>query len=261
MKTATRALRVGWSTRRAWWFTATARTKERFARTALGSFWLGLSNLLSIGSLAFVYGSVFKVKDFGHYVVYLGLGLVIWNTIASAVQAAPSLLRINSGNIKNTNMHPVFYTLEEWSFQTQTFAQSFSLVLIALSLFQPSLPANLITGGMLPLLNLLLFIYWLPTLLCLIGAEYEDLFQLIPIVLQLMFLLSPILYEKDALGGLAWTADINPLYRITSSLRHALMTGEARFTQTFIIASLNVIGIAITLATLENRRRRLPFLV
>ena len=53
-----------WQMRRAWWFTATARTKARFARTFLGSFWLGLSNLLSIGALALVYGTVFKVQDF-----------------------------------------------------------------------------------------------------------------------------------------------------------------------------------------------------
>ena len=36
----------------------------RFARTFFGSFWLGLSNLLSIAALALVYGAVFKVQDF-----------------------------------------------------------------------------------------------------------------------------------------------------------------------------------------------------
>ena len=54
----------------------TTARKERFARTTLGSFWLGLSNLLSIAALAVVYGSVFKVQNL-LYVVYLGTGLVI----------------------------------------------------------------------------------------------------------------------------------------------------------------------------------------
>ena len=49
-----------WRMRRAWWFTATARSRARFARTFFGSFWLGLSNLLSIAALALVYGTVFK---------------------------------------------------------------------------------------------------------------------------------------------------------------------------------------------------------
>ena len=261
MKTAIKVLEAGWNKRRAWWFTATARTKERFARTALGSFWLGLSNLLSIASLSLVYGSVFKVKDFNHYVVYLGLGLVIWNTIASAVQSAPSLFRANAGNIKNTNIHPIFYTLEEWSFQVQTFFQSFGLVVLALSFFQPSLVWNLVTSGLLPLLNLLIFIYWLPLLLCLAGAEFEDVFQLIPIVLQLMFLLSPILYKKESLGSFAWTADINPLYRIMSGLRHALIAGSPRLEHSLAILALNILGVAISVQALEKSRTRLPFLV
>lgn len=261
MSSVLKTLRYAWVSRRAWWFTATARTKERFARTALGSFWLGISNLLSIGVLATVYGAVFKVKDFGTYVVFLGTGLVIWNAIASAVQSAPGLFRANAGNIKNTNIHPIFFTLEEWSFQVQTFFQSFGLVLLALMFIQPSLLLHLFTSGLLPLINLLIFLYWLPLLLCLLGARYEDLYQLIPIAMQLMFLLSPILYQKEALGALGWTADLNPLYRVLSNLRHALIQGELKMGQTLIVLFINLIGVLTSLWLLERQRRELPFLV
>ena len=73
-------------TRRAWWFTATSRTRARFAKTTLGSFWLGFSNLLSIGTLGIVYGTVFSVTDFKAYFIYLGIGLIIWNTISSSIE-------------------------------------------------------------------------------------------------------------------------------------------------------------------------------
>ena len=96
-----------WKARRAWWFTATARTKARFSRTFLGSFWLGLSNLLSIAALAFVYGTVFKVQDFNTYVVYLGLGLVVWNGISAAIGSAPNLFEQNQVHVHNTNMHNI----------------------------------------------------------------------------------------------------------------------------------------------------------
>lgn len=261
MNTVVKALRVGWRTRRAWWFTATARTRERFARTVLGSFWLGISNLLSIAVLSFVYGAVFKVKDFNSYVVYLGTGLVVWNAIASAVQSAPNLFKTNAANIKNTNVHPIFYTLEEWTFQIQTFLQSFALVLLALSFFQSSLILHLFVAGFLPLLNLLIFMYWFPLLLCLLGARYEDFFQLVPIVLQLVFLLTPILYMKDTLGGLGWTADFNPLYRLLSNLRHALIEGEPKFAQVLPLLLVNLLGVFASIWLLERQRRNLPFLV
>jgi lipopolysaccharide transport system permease protein len=261
MNSVAKALKIGWSTRRAWWFTASARTHERFARTALGSFWLGISNLLSIAALSLVYGAVFKVKDFNSYVVYLGVGLVVWNSIAAAVQSAPNLFKLNATNIKNSNTHPIFYSLEEWVFQLQTFFQSFGLVLLVLSFFQPGLIPNLIIHGMLPLLNLLIFIYWFPLLLCLLGARYEDFFQMIPIVLQLMFLLTPILYQKETLGSLSWTADLNPLYRILSNLRHALIQGELKSDQALSLIIINLLGVYGSVWLLERQRRHLPFWV
>ena len=78
--------------RKVWWFTAWSRTEERFARTSLGSFWLGLSNLLSISLLSVVYGTVFKVDNFNKYVVYLGLGMVLWSSISTSIGSAPNLL-------------------------------------------------------------------------------------------------------------------------------------------------------------------------
>ncbi|MCP9908198.1 phosphate ABC transporter permease, partial [Cyanobium sp. BA5m-21] len=86
-------------------------------------------------------------------------------------------------------------------------------------------------------------------------------YQLIPIAMQLMFLLSPILYQKEALGALGWTADLNPLYRVLSNLRHALIQGELKMDQTLIVLFINLIGVLTSLWLLERKRRELPFLV
>lgn len=261
MSTVSEALRFAWRSRRAWWFTATSRTRARFARTTLGSFWLGFSNLLSIAALAVVYGTVFKVQDFGRYVVFLGIGLAAWNLIAASISAAPSLFEYNSGHLRNTNIHPIFYSLEEWAFQVQTFVQSFALVLLALSFFQHNLFYNLFAAALLPLLNLTLFVYWFPLVLCLLGARYRDLFQLVPIILQLVFLLSPILYEKSKLGYLAWTADFNPLYRFLSPVRQALLQGQVSLGQAMLLLVVNLAGVMLGLWLLGRERRHLPFLV
>ena len=247
--------------RRAWWFTATARTKARFARTTLGSFWLGLSNLLSIAALALVYGTVFKVQDFNTYVVYLGLGLVVWNGISSAISSAPNLFEHNHPQVLSTNLNPIFYVLEEWSFQVQTFLQSFVLVVLVLSSFQHDLLLNLFSYGLLPLLNLFLFLFWAPAIVCLLGARYRDFYQLVPIVLQLVFLLSPILYRKDSLGTMAWTASLNPLYLVLSQLRHSLIYGEVQLSVGMLLFLLNFIGLWVSLYWLNRERRHLPFLI
>ena len=250
-----------WRIRRAWWFTATSRTRARFARTFLGSFWLGLSNLLSIAALALVYGTVFKVQDFNTYVVYLGTGLVVWNGISAAIGSAPNLFESNHAHVHNTNLNPIFYVLEEWAFQLQTFLQSFGLVVIALSWFQHSLLLNLLLYGWLPLLNLFLFLFWAPAIVCLLGARYRDFYQLVPIVLQLIFLISPILYRKDNLGAMSWTANLNPLYRVLSPVRHSLMAGEVQWSLGLLMLVINGFGLCVALRWLNRERPHLPFLI
>ena len=254
-------VRDAWRMRRAWWFTATARTRARFARTFFGSFWLGLSNLLSIAALALVYGTVFKVQDFSTYVVYLGIGLVVWNGISAAIGSAPNLFEHNHAHVLNTNLYPFFYVLEEWAFQVQTFLQSFALVVLALSWFQHNLLLNLLAYGWLPLLNLFLFLFWAPMIVCLLGARYRDFYQLVPIVLQLVFLLSPILYRKDNLGAMAWTANLNPLYRVLSPVRHSLMAGEVQWSVGLLMLAINAVGLWLALRWLNSERPHIPFLI
>ncbi len=248
-------------TRKAWWFTATSRSRARFAKTTLGSFWLGLSNLLSIVTLGIVYGTVFSVEDFTEYFIYLGFGLVIWNTISASIANAPQLFSHNASNIKNMNVKPIFYTLEEWSFQLQTFFQSFLLVLIVFLFFQSSLITNMFIYAWIPLINLFIFIYWFPLIVCLISVRFNDIAQLVPIVLQLCFLTSPILYRKESLGSLEWITNVNFIYQILDSVRMSITQGHVNYQNSLLIFFLNLIGVVFTIFLLEREGKRLPFML
>ncbi len=254
-------LKFAFRTRRVWWYTATSRTRARFVRTTLGSFWLGFSNLLSIATLGVVYGTVFKVDDFRDYFIYLGMGLIIWNTISSSIANAPNLFAHNSSNIKNMNLSPLFYTLEEWSFQIQTFFQSFILVFIVLLFLKSSLFSNFVLFSWLPLFNLIIFIYWFPLLICLISIRFTDIAQLVPIILQLVFLTSPILYRKETLGDLSWIANINFIYKILDPFRTSVIYGYINYTESIFILSINLIGLFVSLFILNLELRKLPFLL
>ena len=82
-----------------------------------------------------------------------------------------------------------------------------------------------------------------------------------PIVLQLVFLLSPILYEKKNLGALSWTADLNPLYRVLSPLRHSLIEGSMIGWQDAVLLVVNLVGIGCAAWLINRERRWLPFLI
>jgi len=251
-----------YNTRRTWWYTATCRTKARFVRTFLGSFWLGLSNLLSIAVLAGVYGTVFKVGNFKEYSIYLGLGLVVWNYISASILGSATLFENNSINIKNSNLNPLFYVLEEWGFQLQTFAQSFSLVLIVLSLIKFSLISNFIIYALPGMINLLIFLLWFPLLICIAGARFQDIYQLVPIIMQLLFLLTPILYKKENLSSLGWVADYNIFYILLSTIRDTIIFGEGiMLKKNIFVLLLNLVGLLFTLIFYKRIRRKIPFYI
>ncbi len=254
-------LKFAFKTRRAWWYTATSRSRARFARTTLGSFWLGFANLLSIATLGIVYGTVFSVSDFRSYFIYLGVGLVIWNTISASIANSPQLFAHNSSNIKNMNLKPLFYTFEEWSFQLQTFIQSFVLVFFVFLFLKFSLLSNFLLYSWIPLLNLFIFIYWFPLMVCLISVRFSDIAQLVPIVLQLVFLTSPILYRKESLGELAWITNINFIYKILDSLRLTILEGYINYQDSIVILIFNLIGLVLTIQYFDRESKRLPFLV
>ena len=238
------------------------RGQERVLRAL---FWavsgLGCPILLSIAALALVYGTVFKVQDFNTYVVYLGTGLVVWNGISAAIGSAPNLFESNHTHVHNTNLNPIFYVLEEWAFQLQTFLQSFGLVVIALSWFQHSLLVNLYcsTDGC-HLLNLFLFLFWAPAIVCLLGARYRDFYQLgANRACSWYFCLSPILYRKDNLGAMAWTANLNPLYRVLSPVRHSLMARGGSVVCRFVVVRPQSPGFMGGAALVESRTPSPPF--
>ena len=252
-------LKFAYNSRSSWWFTATARTRARFSKTIIGNYWLGLSNLLSIISLGFVYGVVFSVNDFRSYFVYLGMGLVLWNSLASAINSAPELFAHNAQNIKNTNVPIIFYTFEEWSFHLQIFLQSFSLVFICMLFFKINLLVNLMISVWFPLLNFILFIYWFPLMICILSIWYTDISQLVPVVLQILFLISPILYNKENLGDLLWISNINLPYQIISQVRDCLVFGEINIGVCFFLFLLNIFGVYISLYILQRQKKYLPF--
>ena len=255
------SFKFAFKTRKAWWYTASSRSRARFARTTLGSFWLGFSNLLSIATLGIVYGTVFSVEDFKSYFIYLGFGLVVWNSISSSISNSPNLFAHNSSNIKNMNLKPIFYTLEEWSFQLQTFFQSFILVFFVFLFFKSILFVNLLLYSWIPFLNLIFFIYWFPLLVCLISIRFTDIAQLVPIVLQLVFLTSPILYRKESLGSLGWITNFNFIYQILDPVRISIINGSINYQNSLLLLGFNFIGLFLTIKLLNFESKRLPFLL
>ena len=258
IKAITNLLRYIVLTSRTYWFTATSKTKARYARTSLGSFWLGISTLLTVVCLGTVYGTIFKVANFRDYFIYLGFGLVIWTPISEAINQAPLIFSNNSTSLKNSRIKPIFFVCQEWAFQVQSFVQAFLMVFLVFLILSPNLFWNL-GFSILHFLNLFLFLFWLQLLISLLGTKFTDLFQLLPVLTNLIFLLSPILYQKGNLASYSIIADLNPIYQILRLLRSSLINGTFNFELGLLALVTNLIFIILSLFVYVKMEKRLIF--
>lgn len=245
-------------TRKTYWFTATSKTKARYARTALGSFWLGISTLLTVMCLGSVYGTVFKVANFREYFIYLGFGLVIWTPICEAINQAPLIFINNSNSLKNSRIKPIYFVCQEWAFQIQSFLQAFIMVEIIFLIISPDLFWNL-GVSIIHFLNLFLFIFWIQLLISLLGTKFTDLFQLLPILTNLIFLLSPILYKKENLSSFGFIADYNPIYQVLRLLRNSIINGTLNLELGLLVLVVNLFLIIFSLIIYEKMEKNLIF--
>jgi len=245
---------------RAWWYSATLRTQARFQRTLLGSSWLGISNLLSVVVLAFVYGVLLKVPNPKQYFLYIAVGLTVWQFISTIISTAPTLLRDHKEKLLNTTTHPIFYFLEEWAFQIQTFLQAWAIIIVVLAIFvQPSLLWQGIFIAVLPIINLFLFCIGVQIFFALAGLLFQDLFQVIPMILQLTFLSSPVLFSKVNLGDHQWIANWNPLFLILAPVREAAILGNVAIFQQLIILFANLVACGLLVLGLGRWRQWIVF--
>ena len=202
-----------------WWYTAWTRTKARFVRTYLGSLWIGLSNLLAVCVLGSVYRFIFNVDNFKYYFGYLGVGITVWGFISGAILSCSAVSKYKRS--LNSDYSPFFSTGN--NFPILFFNTASIPILLVLIVIGTINPLSLV-GAILPFINLFLVVFFVSGVISLIGAKFKDIAQLVPVILQLIFLSSPIMFFKEAMGRAFIISKYNILYRSLSSVRtHYLM--------------------------------------
>ena len=229
------------------------RIRMQFARTLLGSSWIGLSTLISMAVLGTIYGTLTGVDDWSAYWVYVALGLVSWNTLATAINSSCTVLERARERLLNQPLPVGVVVIEEWLTTSLALLIALTAVLLVMGWLEPQLWMHLLLGGWLGLLNLLLGCLWLTLLIAPIAVSVADIHQLMPVLLQIGFLASPILFYRHSLGALGWVSDLNPLYAWVRLARDPFLGQPHWGAQALVLIGQLLLVLAL-LARLDRRR-------
>jgi len=191
------------------------------------------------------------------FVPYASAGIISWYFIASALNEG-CIAIVSSANIYKSISVPFSYSiLRMLTRGLIVYAHNFLIFVVVAAIlginFLTSLPQFLV-GLFLVTLNLA----WMVTILSVLTTRYRDIQQLIGAIITILFLITPIFWEKKALSA-TWIYQLNPFTYFIDALREPLLGGDGWTTAALVLVAFALIGWSIAFAVFAYGQRRIVF--
>lgn len=238
--------------------------RARFARSKLGAIWMIIHPLMQVLIFAIILSEVLAAKLPGidnkyAFALYLMAGILCWALFAETILKCLTLFLDNANLLKKISFPRMSLPL------IAAGGMLLNNVLLMLAIF-----AVFSVMGHLPGLQVL----WLPALIALtlvfalsiglllgvLNVFLRDVGQVVPVVLQALFWLTPIVYSLEILPeGLQQWFRLNPMYSLVSSYQNVLLFDRPPLWAELL--PVLVATIALALCALFMFRRASPEMV
>jgi len=195
---------------------------QKYVGTSLGQFWFILSPVIMIALYSIIFSNVMILKlglDQSPYAysVYLVSGLFAWVSFSTLLSTLVNSIDTNAHYLKKISIP--MYVFQISAALSQTIAFGISMILAVLFLLVVDFPLSPMLFLLLPLIALqLLFTFSLGVILSLFVPFFKDIKVVVPIILQLWFWITPIIYFKDIVPQKYHILfSINPFYYFIES--------------------------------------------
>jgi len=225
--------------------------KERYVGTGLGQLWYILSPIITIFIYTVVFSDFMKMKldivdNSYSYSIYLVPGLLAWTSFSTILMRLNGSILEKANLIKKISVPTYVYQLSIVITEFGILMISYSLALIFLLLVDH--PITLTFFYLIPILLIqTIFAFAIGVILSLFTPFFRDFKEAIPIVVQLWFWMTPIIYMKEMIGDkYPLLLTFNPFYHFVHIYQDIFLYSK---TPTFIsiitILSMTVITLLI----------------
>lgn len=232
----------------------------RYRRSAIGPFWISISQSITVLAAAFLYSQIFKLpfSNFLHYVI---AGSLAWNTLSVLMSESANFVIEAEDLIKSLPIRiPILAArLVFRNFIILLHNIIFFLVILVMA------GAHFTWMTLWALLAIpvyLLFGFFFAIAIGPICALYRDLPLIIQNALQFMFFLTPILWKADQLPDRALFVHANPFYHAIELARAPLFAGRLPTAENWTVFGLCLaMALIAAIASLATTRGRVYFWV
>ncbi len=202
--------------------------KGRFARSRLGLLWSVLHPLAQAAIFALVLSEVLGARlpgtdNAGAYPIYLISGLAAWTLFGEIVNRSLTVFIEYAGTLKKIAFPRICLPVIVWGG-----AMLNHLLLLAAATFIFALMGHLPSASWLALpigiVLISMFAFGLGMLLGIFNVFMRDIGQVMTVVIQLWFWLTPIVYTMEVVpANLRWLVELNPMAPLVRVYQQALL--------------------------------------
>jgi ABC-type polysaccharide/polyol phosphate export permease len=200
--------------------------KQRYRRSIIGPFWITITNLIFIVCLSLIYHKLFNI-DFNFFILWLATGIIPWYLVSSQVNDG-MICVIEAENIVKSipiNLNTIFLRVTLRNFLI--FFHNVIIIIILSLFFKANIFFLLFTF---PLIILIYSSILFPVcgILAIFATRYRDIISMVNSLIQLIFLISPIIWHPSLLntGRLNYIIELNPIYHFLEIFRSPILYGK-----------------------------------
>ncbi len=254
----------GFARRELWLHLGWQDIKQRYRRSVLGPFWITIGTATTAVAMGGLYSKLFHL-DLAVHLPYVTLGLIVWNLLNAAILEGADVFVANEGLIKQlpTPLSVHVYRLV-WR-QLILFAHNI-VIYIPIAMIFPK-PWSWADLSVIPALAVIaLNCVWVSLCFGILATRYRDISPLLFSVVQLLFLMTPIIWNYETLraqGATRWmnVVELNPLMHYLEIVRAPLLGAHQPLRHWAIVLVLTVLGWAVAAAVLRQFRARVAYWV
>jgi ABC-type polysaccharide/polyol phosphate export permease len=243
-----------------WLMLAYQDIKLRYRRSILGPFWLTLSMAITVYSMGFLYSHLFHT-DLQTYFPFLASGLLSWTLISAFIIELTDSFTAYEGMIKQLKLPYTLYIHRIIARNIIIFFHNIVVIIPIMIIFPQSAKIDLNTLLLIPGLFLLYInavIYGM--VLAIIGTRYRDISQIIKSLVQVIFFLTPVMWNPNILPAKdQYIVAVNPFYAFIELIRAPILGNHPSLQSLTMVAIMTTIGILLSASLFTKYRARIVY--
>lgn len=209
-----------------WRALAVLDMRMRFRRSYFGIAWMVFNQLIFALGAGYLWASILNVPP-ASFIPTLAIGLACWGFISGLLLEGCATFPTAAGYLRQLPLPRMVFIFRVVMVQAVFLGIGLATSVAVMAAF--GVPPGLGVLAALPGLALVLALGVLVvTSISFLGARYRDLQHGLAMLLQLLFVVTPILYPPSMLveRGLEWAVHINPLTAVIEIVRYPLLHND-----------------------------------